>query len=173
MICRICKIDKPETNEYFSKHRRKKNGLRSACKECANTLGAEWRSKNPVWIKNYINLNPDLYDKNRETWRQRNPEKEKAKDFASNNPNKLIILSECPCAYPKKHNHHFDYSRPLEVMKLCPTCHIAEHKRLRLLAANAANDSSIPKPSLINALVPRGYNGQSDHHLGIEHQRRI
>ena len=49
--------------------------------------------------------------------------------------NRIIsILYECPCKTDEvKQNHHFDYNRPLEVIRLCPKCHGAEHVRLRAL----------------------------------------
>jgi hypothetical protein len=50
---------------------------------------------------------------------------------------KLNILYECPCKTSKKVNHHFNYDRPLEVMRLCISCHRREHIRL-----NAQSDSS-------------------------------
>ena len=43
---------------------------------------------------------------------------------------KLNILYECPCKTSKKVNHHFNYDRPLEVMRLCISCHRREHIRL-------------------------------------------
>ena len=47
----------------------------------------------------------------------------KYKDF-------LAVLYECPCASTSKHNHHPDYSRPFEVIVLCPKCHSAWHAKL-------------------------------------------
>jgi hypothetical protein len=51
------------------------------------------------------------------------------------------VLYECRCENKKKENHHFDYSRPLEVIRLCSSCHKNEHKRLRSLVA----DRKLPK----------------------------
>ena len=48
---------------------------------------------------------------------------------------KVKILYECPCDHPKKHNHHFDYDRKYEVIRLCPPCHGKEHSRLRFVGA--------------------------------------
>lgn len=47
----------------------------------------------------------------------------------------LVILSECPCDTPHKEHHHPDYSKPLEVQRLCKMCHRREHLRLRKIAA--------------------------------------
>lgn len=44
------------------------------------------------------------------------------------------ILSEQPCVKCGADNalkHHEDYSKPLEVVWLCPKCHAARHKELR------------------------------------------
>lgn len=48
----------------------------------------------------------------------------------SKNP---IIIYECKCKIGKKVNHHFDYYRPFEVIKLCHRCHVTEHYRLKNL----------------------------------------
>jgi hypothetical protein len=45
-----------------------------------------------------------------------------------------LIRYECRCQNDNKHDHHFDYSRPTEVLRLCPSCHRTEHKRLKKLA---------------------------------------
>lgn len=68
-------------------------------------------------------------------WQKRNPEKGLASRLARYYPELLSIIYECPCETNgnKKHHHHFDYTRPYEVLKLCDRCHIAEHKRLRRL----------------------------------------
>ena len=59
------------------------------------------------------------------------PIKSKANYEISYHPEKTKILYECPCDIDKKVHHHFDYNRPREVIKLCRSCHMKEHKRLR------------------------------------------
>ena len=58
--------------------------------------------------------------------------------------NKLTIIYECPCKTTKKENHHYNYNRPLEVARLCRSCHLKEHSRLRLLAVSTADNSTTP-----------------------------
>ena len=43
----------------------------------------------------------------------------------------LVILCECPHDHPKKHNHHPDYSKPLDIMRGCPPCHREWDKKRR------------------------------------------
>ena len=46
---------------------------------------------------------------------------------------KLDVIYECRCKDKKKFNHHFDYDRPREVIRLCRNCHLVEHYRLKSL----------------------------------------
>ena len=44
----------------------------------------------------------------------------------------LVTKKPCErCGAKNTHGHHPDYSKPLEVIWLCPRCHSAEHKALR------------------------------------------
>lgn len=71
-------------------------------------------------------------------------------------PERVVILRDCGCN-KKKVNHHPDYKFPFQIEKLCYVCHWAEHRRLRLLAADAANDSSKSNPEeLISINAGRG-----------------
>jgi len=73
-------------------------------------------------------------------------EKHIAKRLAYENPSLVKVLYECPCNIKEKQNHHPDYLKPLEVYKLCRSCHLAEHERLRALAALSAEHISIASP---------------------------
>lgn len=42
------------------------------------------------------------------------------------------VIYECCCKVPHKVNHHYDYSRPREVIRLCYKCHKREHVRTGL-----------------------------------------
>ena len=77
----------------------------------------------------------------RKAWRARNPEKDQAHRAVENFVRKLrrqgISLPDCQScgksesevnAEGKKiHAHHTDYSRPLDVVWLCDSCHIISH----------------------------------------------
>jgi hypothetical protein len=83
------------------------------------------------------NPNPASHRKAAIQWAKSNEEKDRAAHIARYNGHLLTVIFECLCNSENKHNHHFDYSRPYEVLRLCPSCHAAEHKRLRSLSAQA------------------------------------
>jgi hypothetical protein len=99
---------------------------RKYCDFCRkNSAKIEWgKNKNNPTLKKNHSQSVRLYQK-------QNPDKVRAQVIAYSNPKAITIHYECPCSHTKKHNHHFDYSRPLDVIRLCPTCHRVEHKRLR------------------------------------------
>jgi hypothetical protein len=74
-------------------------------------------------------------------WQKNNPEKLKAAQFALYRPDTVYILYECRCKHTKKHNHHFNYKLKNLVIRLCPACHAAEHKRLRDLAKSEQSEA--------------------------------
>lgn len=58
----------------------------------------------------------------------------------------LEILGECSCSYHRtKHRHHPDYSKPLQVFKMCARCHVTEHLIIKYCEMNGVYDS--PKHS--------------------------
>lgn len=46
-------------------------------------------------------------------------------------PEDIIVLYEHPCKSKMKINHHPDYNKPLEVVKMCRSCHVFEHISLK------------------------------------------
>lgn len=63
------------------------------------------------------------------TWRKRNPEKALAHAKVQNalRTGKLTRQLCDRCGRPDTHAHHEDYSRPLDVVWLCLTCHTVLH----------------------------------------------
>ena len=65
--------------------------------------------------------------------KEKNKFEQRSETMANQYPYLVKILYECPCISEKKVKHHFDYSRPYEVILLCNKCHGLEHKRLNKL----------------------------------------
>ena len=87
-VCTKCGEEKPETTEYFHRHKSCRAGLSTICKECKNKAVIRWRAENPEKVR----------EKAREAvrrWRAKNPEKamEKAREadrrWKSKNPEKV------------------------------------------------------------------------------------
>lgn len=119
---------------------------------CSYQCWRAWQKENKGQIRytdteRSSNPNVELHRKFSIQWQKDNPDKVKAQGLAKYHTDKLFIAYECPCEHPKKQNHHPDYSLPLLIIKLCPACHAAEHKRLRALAVTTAEHSSIASPS--------------------------
>lgn len=97
----------------------------------------------------------DGADRSRREWDRNNKEKRRAHKIVEN----AIVaghIERLPCERcgdENTHAHHDDYSRPLEVMWLCPKHHKARHKELRIPAGSSA-DGRGSKPDL--ARRPRG-----------------
>jgi len=73
-------------------------------------------------------------------WRERNPEKVWCHGaFKSALRRGLINPQPCAvCGDVRAEGHHYDYSRPANVIWLCRKCHKAEHRRLRAVEARHA-----------------------------------
>ena len=46
-VCTKCGEEKPETAEYFYRHKRSRGGLYTTCKVCHDKKARKWRSENP------------------------------------------------------------------------------------------------------------------------------
>jgi len=83
-------------------------------------------------IESLATLVPD-----KRRWEIEHPRQIEALRLSQQHRHLVKILYECPHDHPRKHDHHFDYHRPFEVIRLCPSCHKAEHRRLRELKKQA------------------------------------
>lgn len=106
-ICRLC--GEPKFLESFPLDKDSAQGRRQPCKTCLN---ARFRER-------YYHL--EIRSK------AKHPEKKKARDKARSIP--LNFNCEYCGATGNLHRHHSDYSRPLDVVTLCVTCHEAVHHK--------------------------------------------
>lgn len=145
-VCKICSIEKP-LGQF--EQRGNSRGLgRSECFKCrAEKRPARVRKKRPPQeakpsrryergprgpvdasrcLKTYIS---------KRAWIDQNPEKRRAhKDVAAAVRHGGLIrpanCNRCGCGDRKILAHHDDYAKPLDVMWLCPGCHVARHDEI-------------------------------------------
>ena len=152
MFCKTCQTEKSE-NDFYKRSK-------SECKECAKKRARQYRLDNLEKVREYDRNrpnriercekqkeykarmrveNPEKFDKIfheiRKRYRQKNRDKKKAEDkldYAILH-NKIIRPDECSVCHKKciPHGHHFDYTKPLEVIWVCPACHSKIHKQIR------------------------------------------
>ena len=126
-ICGRCNVRKE--NNYFFKDSSRKSGLTPRCKDC---------------IKEYRNLPHvrSMYN----SWSRSYNKTENGKRLKSKNWDKVKLqgrdyvyflvrkLEKKPCekcgTSKYVHAHHDDYSKPLDVLWLCPLHHKQRHKEL-------------------------------------------
>jgi len=62
--------------------------------------------------------------------------------FTNHHKEELTILYECSCDVPHKEDHHYDYLKPDEIIRLCNKCHSIWHGRLRVLRSTTQNSTT-------------------------------
>ena len=77
--------------------------------------------------------NPEIVIKERKyksNWRQKHPEAIKAHNILNNGiRNGLVVRGICIfCSNKKPYGHHEDYSKPLDVLWICPKHHTEIHR---------------------------------------------
>lgn len=130
VICIKCGLDK-EKIEFYT-HKKTKDGIIHKCKECTkeyiknlwtrkeNDKKREQTEKRRLWKKQYI-----------KKFYEENPEKRKAQLKVSNflRFNKDFKRNKCIVCEKESliHYHHFDYTKPMEIIPCCPSCHYKFH----------------------------------------------
>lgn len=132
--CKQCWIEK--TFDEFYSHPKTKDWYLWKCKECVKKYQSSeiwreyWRKndkkreqteKRKLWKKDYI-----------KKFYEENPEKRKAQHKVSNflRFNKDFKREKCIICnnQSKIHYHHFDYTKPMEIIPCCASCHYKLHK---------------------------------------------
>jgi len=121
MICSCCKQDLPK--ESFYKENTFKRGRGYLCKPCNRERKkgyySKYRAENLEKVKEGEKLRARKY-------RKRNMKKVKSREKANNNPREKVLCLECGSIENLEY-HHEDYSKPLETVVLCRSCHDALH----------------------------------------------
>lgn len=150
-ICIKCHINKKIT-EFYS-HPQMKDGHLNKCKICCKIDAINNRNKNKEYYLNYDKKRASLphrvkarkeysqstkgkkvLQKIKEKWAINNPLKRKTQIiFANAVKSGKIKREKCKfCKNEKTHGHHYDYSKPMDVIWLCRSCHAKFHYIERL-----------------------------------------
>jgi len=122
---------KQKNAEYMRKYRAERKNNPEFMENQRNNL-RRFREKNPGYQSNWFNELPDKterrarYNKNYST---KHPDKGISRRKAQRN---VPLASKCEwCGSTEGlERHHEDYSKQLEVITLCKTCHTKAHQRL-------------------------------------------
>ena len=136
-VCFKCKEKKPFTE--FWKDKKMVGGYFSYCIPCGKETGRVWKKANPDKLKAsdkaYKTKHKEKHAKKQRGYAKRNPNKVRAQRllYKAVKRGDLIRPSECSRCKGNKEGykiegHHFDYSKPLEVVWLCHNCHVDEHR---------------------------------------------
>ena len=130
--CARCKSWQPETNFY--KNKQTFNGLCCYCKPCHIRLANETHNPDLHRIQHRDSMrrsrqkDPQKFrDRNRKNRKPIPKEKDQAHVLVRQALKSGILTKPEGCSRCKKigkvHAHHSDYTKPLNVEWLCPTCH--------------------------------------------------
>ena len=151
--CFKCQCLKPLDDFY--RHSKMADGHLNKCKSCTKADVSKYRAENlercqeydrnrfqydlerrslqidqsREWAKN----NPEKMAEVRAQWSDRNPEKHQCHTSLKNavrdgKITKSASCQSCGTSDGRIHGHHPDYTKPLEVMWLCATCHSRQHR---------------------------------------------
>ena len=114
----------------FYKHPQMGDGHLNKCKECTVLDVRLYRDGNGEKIRAYDRARAS--DRHKVEFKDRHPLKKAAQTTLGNavKYGKVVKPQFCIRCWSvgKIHGHHRDYSRPLDVIWLCPRCHAIEHE---------------------------------------------
>jgi len=116
--------------ERCSESIERKSSMHKYCKPCADTVKEENRGR----YRSKLSTKISEANKSKE-FREQFPDKRKAQWAVTNAIRDGKLVRE-PCLVCKKEfaeGHHEDYSKPLEVMWLCKSCHYWWHKLIPIM----------------------------------------
>ena len=138
--------------DEFYRHSAMADGHLGKCKECTKKDSTERRNKKIEEVRAYDRKRTTLPHRTamrdewsktpygkiqsneaKQRWAEKNPEKIKAHQSLDNAVrDRKVIKFPCQiCGSEDSEGHHEDYTKPLEVIWLCPKHHSEHHKRKR------------------------------------------
>lgn len=134
--CSRCKADKPL--KEFNKGKRWRDGFCKWCKACEQKRKRDWKLTSPSEKKEYAAKYRALFnDKNRiERFSPKDRTLARNSVTRALESGRLKRLLTCEnCGEPKPTQaHHEDYSKKLDVIWLCRSCHKIRHTQLNLIS---------------------------------------
>lgn len=119
--------------DEFYAHPQMADGHLNKCKDCTKADAKVRQITHPEKLREYEkerNNRPErktLMAKRSKEWRSKNPERYKAQNAVNNalRDGRLRRADACQVcgAVFELHAHHADYSKPLDVLWVCPKCH--------------------------------------------------
>lgn len=143
--CTKCHAEYPETPEFFY-NRKDRDGFSSWCRKCNRAAAAIVRKDNPEAERERRRRRDAAHPERHIRWQKAHPEKmrEYHDRWEASHPEAVRAhrkarqaLDTGKLTHPKScercgkagllHKHHPDYSKPMEVMFVCPKCHKSLH----------------------------------------------
>lgn len=150
-LCGKCQLILPV--DSFHIRRASKDGLASCCKSCQSAYDkARCNLPHRIEARQRYQKTPayeESSSKAKRRYQERNPSIRKAHIMVGNflRDGKLTKPVTCECCRDEKrlYAHHCDYTKPLEVMWLCDSCHKQWHRNNQPVYSLSPESVSIPK----------------------------
>lgn len=153
-VCKKCGIEKPIEDFYV--HKEMSDGHLSFCKDCVRDRVHKHRLENLERIRKYDRNRPNAKERmkkeyttiqndkerykkhleQKKKWNKENRHKNYAHNKVKKAINKGLLIKSDICQICGKTNceiqgHHYDYSKPLDVIWVCTECHGKLHRKYK------------------------------------------